>query len=434
MIKKIGFAIVCFAFFGAYAQNGTVSPYSSLGIGEIRSGTTIENQMMGGIGMFADSIHINLQNPAAYADLGVEFGETFGITAYTAGISYNQVTLDNGIVEESTSITNLEYLALGFTLRRNLGFGFGITPRSSVGYNLESEINQDTDEPNIVNSYSGAGGLNRAYASIGWGITDNLKIGVTANVNFGTIESSRIQLVENVQLATFDEKESRITGVDFNYAVNYTPRFKDKYRLHTSIRVNTQANLTSSNIQRIGSVVSDEQSPSFGAELEFEEVDLGAIGLKETEVKIPTIATFGLGFGQDAKWFLGGELSFQDWGEYVNPFLQADNVAYKTANTFALGGFWVPNHTSFKFLQRITYRAGLRMEKTGMVVGGNEVDNFGITFGVGLPLSRSFSNVNIGFDLGKQGTTEGNLIEEGYFKINVGLSLNDQWFRKSKIN
>ena len=107
MIKKIGFAIVCFAFFGTYAQDGTVSPYSSFGIGEIRSGTTVENQMMGGLGMFADSIHINLQNPAAYADLGVKFGETYGITTYTAGISYNQVTLNNGIIEESTSITIL---------------------------------------------------------------------------------------------------------------------------------------------------------------------------------------------------------------------------------------------------------------------------------------------------------------------------------------
>ena len=109
-------------------------------------------------------------------------------------------------------------------------------------------------------------------------------------------------------------------------------------------------------------------------------------------------------------------------------------MEYKTANIFALGGFWVPDHTSFKFLKRITYRAGLRIEKSGMVVGGTEVEDFGITFGVGLPLSRSFSNVNIGFELGKQGTTDGDLIEEEYFKINIGLSLNDQWFRKSKIN
>ncbi len=435
MIKKIGFAIVFLAFFGTYAQDGTVSPYSYFGIGELRSTTTVENQMMGGIGMYTDSIHVNLQNPAAYADLGVRFGETFGLTTYTAGISYKQLTLKDATSEESSRVTNLDYLALAFAIRENLGVGIGIMPLSSVGYNLESITQMDDAEGTLVtNRYSGTGGLNRVYGSIGWGITDNLRIGVTANFNFGTLNSERIQVVENVQLATFDERKSIINGADLNYALNYTPSFKDKYRLHTSIRVNTQANLTARNTQRIGSVVADEESPVLGTELEVYEVDLEASGLKETAVKIPTTTTLGLGFGEDAKWFLGAEYSFQDLGSYVNPFLEVDNVQYQDASTIAFGAFWVPDHTSFKYLQRITYRAGLRMEKTGMVVNDTEIDNFGITFGVGLPLSRTFSNLNLGFEYGKRGTTDSNLIEEGYFKINIGLSLNDQWFRKAKIN
>lgn len=435
MIKKIGFAIVCLAFFGSYAQDGTVSPYSYFGIGELRTISTVENQMMGGMGLYADSIHVNLQNPAAYADLGVRFGETFGLTTYTAGISNKQLTLKSASAEERSRVTNLDYLALAFTLRENLGVGIGIMPLSSVGYNLESITQRDDAEGTLVtNRYTGTGGLNRVYGSIGWGITDHLKIGVTANFNFGTLESSRIQLVENVQLATFDERASRINGVDLNYALNYTPSFKDKYTLHTSVRVNTQGNLTARNTQRIGSVVADAQSPALGVELEFSEVNLEARGLKETAVKIPTTTTLGLGFGEDAKWFLGAEYSFQDLGSYVNPFLQFDNLQYQNASTIAFGGFWVPDHTSFKYFQRITYRAGLRMEKSGMVVNNTEIDNFGITFGVGLPLSRSFSNLNLGFELGKRGTTDANLIEEGYFKINIGLSLNDQWFRKAKVN
>jgi hypothetical protein len=434
MIKKIGFAIVCLACFGSYAQDGTVSPYSYFGIGELRSATTVENQMMGGIGVYADSIHVNLQNPAAYADLGVRFGETFGLTAYTAGISYKQVDLKSATAEESSSVTNLDYLALAFTLRENLGVGFGIMPLSSVGYNLESAIAGGDDGSNIVNRYSGTGGLNRVYVSVGWGITDNLKVGVTGNFNFGTLESERLQLVEGVQLATFDERESRINGVDLNYALNYTPRFKDKYRLHTSIRINTQANLTSSNTQRIGSVVADEESPALGTRLEDNEVDLEAVGLNETALKIPTTATLGLGFGEDNKWFFGGEYSVQDLGDYENRFLQFDNLQYQQASTVAFGGFYVPDYRSFKYYQRITYRAGLRMENTGMLVNNTEIDNFGITFGVGLPLSRSFSNLNLGFEFGKRGTTDADLIEEGYFKINVGLSLNDKWFQKGKVN
>jgi len=72
-----------------------------------------------------------------------------------------------------------------------------------------------------------------------------------------------------------------------------------------------------------------------------------------------------------------------------------------------------------------------------MVVNNTDIKNFGITFGVGLPLSTAaggFSNINLGFEVGKRGTTEMMLIEENYFKINLGLSLNDKWFLKRKIN
>lgn len=436
MIKKIGFVIVCLACFGSYAQDiGTVSPYSFFGIGEMNSTATVENQMMGGIGIFTDSIHVNLQNPAAYANLGVKFGETFGLTTYTAGISNRQVTLKSATAEESSSVTNLDYVALAFALKKNLGVGFGIMPLSSVGYNFEETSPNDNPDGGLVTSrFDGSGGLNRVYASIGWGYKDNLKIGVTGNYNFGTLENFRLQFVENVQLATFDERSSRIVGLDLNYAVNYTPTFKDKYTLHTSLRINTQGNLTARNTQRIGSVVADTDSPALGGELEVAEVNLDAIGLRETEVKIPTTTTLGIGFGEKMKWFVGAEYKTQDLRDYVNPFIQFENLQYQKATTTAFGGFWVPDHTSFKYLQRITYRAGLRIENTGLIVNETEINNFGITFGVGLPLGRSFSNINLGFEIGQRGTTDANLIEEGYFKFNVGLSLNDQWFRKAKID
>ena len=82
----------------------------------------------------------------------------------------------------------------------------------------------------------------------------------------------------------------------------------------------------------------------------------------------------------------------------------------------------------------MNYRAGLRYDKTGLIINGKEINNFGITFGLGLPLGGSFSNINIGFELGRRGTTDANLIEETYLKFGVGLSLNDRWFQKRKIN
>ena len=165
------------------------------------------------------------------------------------------------------------------------------------------------------------------------------------------------------------------------------------------------------------------------------EVDLEALGLKKTDLKIPTIWSFGLGVGQDKKWFLGAEYSLQDYGSFENAFSTAEGLEYIDASSIAVGMYFVPDYASFNsYLRRVNYRAGLRYDQTGLVINGKEINNFGITFGFGLPLGGSFSNMNLGFEFGKRGTTDANLIRESYLKIGVGLSLNDRWFQKRKIN
>ncbi len=428
MIRKIVIAIVCITATGMYAQQGTVSPYSFFGIGDLRNAGAVENQMMGGIAIYADSIHVNLRNPAAYAQLGLDVWDNKGLVVYTAGISNKQFRLKDFTSEESSSTTNLDYLSLGFGLGNKLGMGFGIMPYSSVGYNFLEERNNG-DQP-LTNVYNGSGGLNRVYYSVGYEILKDLSIGATVNYNFGTLESERLQQIEDVQFGSFDRRSSNINGFDFNYAVNYTPQINDKYTLHTSVRINTQGNLVSKNERRIGSF-----SVLTGGSIEEINVNLEAQNLRNTEFKIPTTTTLGVGIGDNRKWFLGGEYSFQGLSAFENRFLGVGNIIYKDASSMAFGGFITPDSGSFSsYLNRMTYRAGIRLDKTGMMVNDVDINNFGITFGVGLPLGRSLSNLNVGFELGRRGTTRADLVEESYLKINIGLSLNDRWFLKRKIN
>ena len=429
MIKKIVIAIVCFATTGLYAQNGSVSPYSYFGIGDLQSRGTIENQMMGGIGMFADSIHVNLKNPAALSKMGVQFGEDFGNTTYTFGLSHDRLSFENNTESQSSSVTNIKYVSLAMTIKKGFGIGFGVMPYTSVGYNLVSQSINDNDVM-VTNIYEGDGGLNKVYFSVGYEFVKNLSVGVTANFNFGTLNYDRIQSIENVQLGTFDKRTSRVDGMDFNYALNYNPTVDDKYKFIASVRVNTQANLTSKNEKEIGSL-----STTTGQNIEVINVDLDAVNLRNTELKIPTAVTLGLGFGEHRKWFLGAEYSFQGFSSFSNDFIDVDNLVYEDASSFAFGGFYIPDHSAFSgYYKRITYRAGLHMDKTGMIINNEEINNFGITFGFGLPMRGSFSNLNLGFEIGKRGTTDADLIKENYFKFNLGLSLNDIWFRKRRIN
>lgn len=266
--------------------------------------------------------------------------------------------------------------------------------------------------------------------SIGYEPIKNLSIGATANYSYGTLDSERLQQIEDVQFGTFDRRSSQVNGFDFNFGLNYSPTFENGNTLVASLRVNTQGNLVSRNTQSIGSF-----SVATGTDIEVNDLDLDARGLRNTEFKVPTATTVGLGYGKSRQWFLAAEFTEQDFSDFENAFLGVGSIEYQAASSYAIGGFFIPDHTSFtSYLKRMTYRAGFRFQETGMVINDTDINNLGITFGVGLPLGRSLSNINIGFELGRRGTTNNDLVQEDYFKVNIGLSLNDLWFRKRKIN
>lgn len=421
MIKKILIAIVLLTSIGLSAQNGTASPYSYFGLGDIRTVGTVDNQMMGGISMLGDSIHINLNNPAAYSKLA--------ITTYSAGISQKRFNFKSADDQQSTSVTNLDYLAIGVPLSDKFGLGFGLMPYTSVGYNLSTSVT-NPDESVILNEYTGDGGLNKVYLSVGYEFSEVLSVGATVNYNFGTINNSRVQTSSDAQYGTLDRRESQIQGYDFNYTLNYTPKINEKNTLYTSIGVDTQLNLNAENAQSVGSF-----SRVTGQDIEVVDVNLEAQGRKFADVRVPTKTTLGLGIGENLKWFLGTEYSFQKLSDYKNDFFAVANLKYADASTYAIGGYYIPEYASFtSYWKRIVYRGGLRFANTGMQINNQDINDFGITFGTGLPLGRSVSNLNIGFEIGKRGTIDADLIKENYFKINVGLSLNDKWFHKRKIN
>jgi hypothetical protein len=423
MVKKIVLLILCLTAITAYSQsgNGSVSPYSFGGIGEIRPQATIENQAMGGLSMYTDSIHVNLRNPAAFGKLR--------LVTFTAAGGHKEVKLKDFTDEESSSVTSLEYISVALPLSPKFGVGFGILPYTAVGYNVFSETTNATQDT-VLNQFSGDGGLNKVFLSAGYEITKNLHVGGTVNFSFGNVQYQSVQSIDGVQYGTINTRESEVNGYDFNFGATYTPRIKNKYTLFTSVTVNTQANLVSSNSERLGSF-----SLSTGEEIEVRDIDLEPSNLRNTELKIPTTTSFGLGFGRDKKWFLGAEYSLQALSSFRNDFIDPENVAYEDANTIRVGGYFVPDYASFtSYLKRITYRAGARTSRTGLVVNNKSIHDFGITFGLGLPVGVGFSNMNLGFEYGKRGTTVANLIEETYFKVSVGLSFNDKWFQKRKIN
>jgi hypothetical protein len=164
-------------------------------------------------------------------------------------------------------------------------------------------------------------------------------------------------------------------------------------------------------------------------------VDLEAVNLARTNLILPSKSTFGIGIGKPRKWFIGLDYTFLETSKFTNRFIEIDNTTFEDASSFSVGGFFIPKYDSFnRYWKRIVYRLGIRLEETGLVINNESIDEFGISFGLGIPIGRLFSNANIGFEWGQRGTTNQNLVEENFFNLNISLSLNDRWFEKRKFN
>ena len=81
----------------------------------------------------------------------------------------------------------------------------------------------------------------------------------------------------------------------------------------------------------------------------------------------------------------------------------------------------------------MTYRAGFKYINGGLEVNQQDIKDFGINFGLGIPVGR-LSKADFGVEFGQRGTNDFGLIKENYLNFMIGVSLNDLWFIKSMYN
>ena len=54
--------------------------------------------------------------------------------------------------------------------------------------------------------------------------------------------------------------------------------------------------------------------------------------------------------------------------------------------------------------------------------------------GFGIPVKKSATKINIGFETGQRGETNNGLIKENYYILNVNFNMGDIWFIKRKFD
>jgi hypothetical protein len=416
MIKKFLFLFATLFSGVVVAQQGTSSPYSFYGIGDVRFKGTIENRAMGSITAHGDSIHVNLQNPAYHSAIR--------LTTFAVGATYGTNQIESNTQSAKARTTALDYIAVVIPTKK-VAFSLGLMPFSSVGYNVLNDLNSS-----IIRQYTGTGGINKVYFATSYRVTPNFSIGADVNYNFGNIETKSISAFPGVEFATREINTSNASGVNYNIGLRYQKMFKKKYLVYTSAVFSPEANLTFNNSRQltlISWIIGGSESVIPGQTQDLQVAD--------TKVKLPSKMDFGFGFGQTNKWTIGANILLQNASNFGNRNNDITNVRFENATRFSLGGYYIPNYKSFSsYFDRVVYRAGLRYENTGLILNEKSITDTAVTIGLGLPVRGTFSNVNFVFEYGSRGTQSNNLVRERYFNVGFSFSFNDQWFQRRKYD
>ncbi|MCP4550654.1 MAG: hypothetical protein GY834_01140 [Bacteroidetes bacterium] len=403
------------------AQTRSTSPYSIFGLGDISNSFNVKSLSMGGISYsLAENSAIHFANPASYASF-----DTLSFI-FDAGLLANNVRLKNSSITEQTSYASISYITLGFSINKWWKTSMGLLPYSNVGYTY-GYIKETEDIGDVQYYHEGSGGINQLYWGHAFKIGENISVGVNLGYYFGSADNIRaVGFINSVNyISTHISNSLSVNDFFINYGMQYKASIKDDISIVLSAVYNGKSTLKASQETLVRSFF-----PSVSNIENFR--DTISHEILDGTVVLPGNIGFGFMLQRKDHWKIGAEFQKQYWKDFQSI---GSTESLKNSLRFGLGMEFIPNFNSVNsYFSRVNYRFGIRYEQTPIELNNNSINDFGISFGIGLPLRNSRSTVNLGFEYGQRGTVKDNLIQERYFKFVIGVTMHQRWFYKRKYN
>ncbi len=424
MLNKRFFLIICLivSTIFAEAQTRISSPYSRYGIGDLQKGRFGHNLGLTGLNSaFRNEATINYINPASYTAFDTNsFVFDVGLNSYFNSLQTNNVT-------EYYNYTTLGYLLFGFPVNKWWGSSFGLVPFSNTGYNILNSDKLDSIG-NINYLYEGKGGINRFYWGNSFELFKNFSAGVNVSILFGSMDKIRSAVfVDSDKIFDVRIKNYTIVNdINLDWGLQYEHTLKSGLNLCVGSSFGTSSKLNA----KQNTIAERFNTGSTGYEV-IEDTVYNITGEKG-HLMLPSYVNGGFLIKNNEKWMAGADIGWQNWSDY-NSFGVKDSL--KNSLQASIGFAFVPSLSSIAtYFKKVQYRFGVHYGNSYLQLKNTQINEFGISFGLGLPLKRSKSIVNLGIELGQRGTKENNLIREQYGRITFGFSIHEKWFLRKKYD
>jgi hypothetical protein len=409
----------------ASAQISQVNtPYSKIGIGTLFPTQFAANKAMGGItAAYHSPTNINYDNPSSYARIK--------LTTFETALQFNGSWLAENTLKSRSATGTLGYLAFAFPAAKFWTMSFGLIPHSSRHYDIKKvEVVGGSDEPidTIQHRFLGNGQLYQAYLGNGFRIK-NLYIGANVGYLFGTINREVRSYFPNVTYAYGNQRIAALQsrGWLYNFGLQYDLKLPKDQLLTIGVSGNPaiSVNAVENDLVRRVTVYSNE---SVGV------IDTVAQTLGQSaKVVLPPKIGIGLSYSRPGSLLIGLDATYEQWEDFR--YLGSADDLLANDLRLSLGVEIVPDpRTLTKYWRAASYRFGIRYHTGNLRFGEQRLPSYAVTAGIGLPIRKASSRINLSFEAGQTGRVAENIVRETFVIGTVGFSLTDRWFIKPKFD
>ena len=418
-----GILLLLVFFLGSFdllAQNEMSNPYSGFGIGTVNK---YSNAILDGMGSTSYAIQnpyfINFRNPASYAAF-----DSLSFVADAAATIY-VTTLASGADIQKNSFARPSYIAIGLPVTPHWRTSVGVVPYSTVGYNIEDTKTID-NVGNVSYDYSAKGGLNQLYWGNAFKICKGLSIGLNASYMFGTISNTRNTSFDgNNFYNSYINDSYHLDGIHLTGGVQYIFKVKEKHKIGLGVVYGNTAYIwakekllinyyqgTYSSVTTYDTVYYNDQTRS--------------------NLYIPQSVGGGLSYTFNDQVLVAADVTWNNWAKYQF-FGQGDSL--RNSITASVGAQYTRDPLSNKFFRKMTFRIGARYSTGELWLHSKPINEFGVSLGVGIPLSsfNTHSSINIVLEYGKLGTLLNDLVRQNYFRFTLNFTLQEKWYQRMKL-
>ncbi len=420
-------AITLVSFVTVFAQsenNNTTSPYSRFGLGEPQLFNSGRAAGMGGVAIASrNATQLNLSNPASYTSI-----DTLSFI-FEAGITGRFSEFEDSNNKQRNNNVNFHYFALNFPINKWTATAIGLQPYADMGYDILET--QELVSNETFKRYFGSGTLSKVFIGQAFDIGKNLSVGVNFSYLFGNLtQRSIVDFSSSNSYRLSRVEEVKIKKLLLNYGIQYTVDLKKGHSLTLGATfeksADIKAELHKSAIRSI--YVNNTQITD----------TITVPSTTDEEITLPSGFGIGLAYNIKDKLVLGFDYYTQKWENLSMYGSKVGEMA--DLSNYAIGMEYIPNKSALRnYFKKVSYRIGGHYTKGHLKLNAHQINEYGITFGLGLPIYNANklmhnSVMNISFELGKRGTIKDGLVRENYAKINLSFSLYDNWFIKRKFD